>query len=189
MNLRWHGIPRRHDGSAREHDQRRHGSNRMIVRLALLFVVASIFQNGYSMFQGSPFLKHGAETPLTSTAAPSATGLRVQDQRRRYKDECSRRRANASKRTNLESGPARRALPANPGRLGLRLRYQSDVPQPRTQLKIGVRVSANRNRAGVGTPAAGHSARVPATDGAVDQFGRAEASTQQTSPAISLSPS
>ena len=62
--------------------------------------------------------------------------------------------------------------------------YQTDGPQPRT-LKIGVRVSAYRNCAGVGTPAAGHSARVSAARGAVDEF--AEPNPPLTTNTLTLS--
>ena len=117
--------------------KRRHGWNRMIVRLALLFVVASIFQNVYSMFQQS-LSQARTETPLTSTAAPGTRRISAGGTKMSAADvEQMLRSAPASKQAPRDV----RCLPIQDGWDYVCV-YQSDVPQPRTQLKIGVRVSA-----------------------------------------------
>ena len=124
--------------------KRRHGSNRMIVRLALLFVVASIFQNVYSMFQQS-LSQARTETPLTSTAAPpttSAPGTRRISAGGTKMSAADVEQMLRSAPTSSQAPRDVRCLPIQDGWDYVCV-YQSDVPQPRTQLKIGVRVSAN----------------------------------------------
>jgi len=124
--------------------KRRHGSNRMIVRLALMFVVLLIFQSVYSMFQQS-LSQARTETPLTSTAVPPTTAAPGT----RGSSTGGTKMSAADLEQLLRSAPASKQAPQDvrclpiPDGWDYVCVYQSDVPQPRTQLKIGVRVSAN----------------------------------------------
>ena len=126
----------------------RRGSNRMILLLALFFVVPSLFQGVVWVFQGALSRAPAASAPPTITAAPPATPPTAAAGTRRISAGGTKMSAADVERL-LRSAPTSRqaprdvrCTPINQGWDYVCL-YQTDVPHPQTPMKIGVRVSAN----------------------------------------------
>jgi hypothetical protein len=123
---------------------RRHGSNKMILRLALFFVLALIFQSVFSVFQRALSQAPTSASPLTTTAQPATTA-----------PDTARINAGGTKMSAadleqmLRSAPTSSQAPRDVRCLPLQngwdyvCTYHADAPHPQTHLKIGVRVSAN----------------------------------------------
>ena len=116
---------------------------RVILLLAFMYVAQSILRFDWSAFTHA-FPEPAANAAPTSTVAPIGTGVPST-----AAVPATKMSAGALEQL-LRSAPAStgaprdvRCLPAPNGWDYVCL-YQTDVPQPRTELKIGVRVSANR---------------------------------------------
>ena len=121
----------------------------MILWLALFFVVPSLFQGVFSVFQ-APFLKHQRGAPLrrlprlrlhSAPARTAAAGTRI--------SAGGTKMSAANLEQLLRTAPTSRQVPRDvrctPINQGWDYvcMYQTDVPRPQTPMKIGVRVSAN----------------------------------------------
>ena len=129
----------------------RRGSNRMILLLALVFVVPALFQGVVSVFQDALSRAPATSAAPTITAAPPATvapPATAASGTRRISAGGTKMRA-ADVEQLLRSAPTSRQAPRDvrctPINQGWDYvcMYQTDVPHPQTPLKIGVRVSAN----------------------------------------------
>ena len=123
---------------------RQRGTRKIVLLLAVLWVVVpQILQLDWSAFT-RVFREPAANAAPTSTAVPTGTGVPST-----AAVPATKMSAGALEQL-LRSAPASqrqpqdvRCLPA-PGGWDYVCLYQTDVPQPGTQLKIGVRVSANK---------------------------------------------
>jgi hypothetical protein len=128
----------------------RRGSNRMILWLALFFVVPSLFQGVFSVFQRALFEAPARSAPPTITAAPPATVAPARTAAAGTRISAGGTKMSAANLEQLlRTAPTSkqvprdvRCTPINQG-WDYVCMYQTDVPRPQTPMKIGVRVSAN----------------------------------------------
>jgi hypothetical protein len=128
----------------------RGGSNRMILLLALFFVVPSVFQGIFSIFEHALFVAPVKSVPPTITAAPPATVAPARTAAAGTRVSASGTKMSAAKLVQLlRTAPTSRQVPRDvhctPINQGWDYvcMYQTDFPRPQTSMKIGVRVSAN----------------------------------------------
>ena len=129
----------------------RRGSNRIILLLALFFVVPALFQGVVSVFQDALSRAPATSAPPTITAAPPATiappdtaaaGTRRISGGGTKMSAADVERLLRSAPTSRQAPRDVRCTPINQG-WDYVCMYQTDVPHPQTPMKIGVRVSAN----------------------------------------------